>query len=188
MTPQSASFTQIENSLCGEEAHWFVATVKPQHEATVAQGLDLRGIEQFSPTYETRRAHERAERRILRRALFPGYVFCRFDRTDRTAVVKTPGVTSIVGFGGVAIPVPDEEVERVRAMVGSGFPVRPWPFLEAGARVRIEKGPLCGLEGIVVRQKDDYHLVVSVTFLRRSVAVSLDAESIAPLDSHRRFV
>lgn len=169
-----------------ENPKWFAATVKPQHEAAVAHGLEVRGIEPFSPTYEL--ATKWTDRqKILRRPLFPGYVFCRFERPARTSVMMTPGVTSIVGFGGVAAPVPDEEIERVKTMIASGLLVQPWPFLEEGDHVRIEEGPLRGLDGIVLRQKNDYQFIVNVTFLRRSISVSVDRDDLAPL-AQRTFI
>jgi transcription antitermination factor NusG len=164
---------------------WFVVTVKPQHEATVAEAFDRRDIEQFSPMYESCRPHKRADRRAVSQPLFPGYVFCRFERSARTMVLQTPGVTSIVGFGGIAQPVPEEEVERVRAMVASGVPVLPHAYIEEGDRVRIEAGPLRGLEGTVMRTCDDYRLVVSVTFLRRSVSASVDRAFVVPIAANK---
>jgi transcription antitermination factor NusG len=181
MTPQSASFAQKAEDTAPVQAPWFAATVKPQHEIAVARSLDLRGIEQFSPTFDLSRGHQRADRRLLRRPLFPGYVFCRIDRLARTAVLQTPGVTSIVGFGGIPEPIPEIEVERVRAMVASGVSVTPHPWLGQGVRVRIHDGPLRGLEGIVVNTRDEYRLVVSVDFLRRSVSASLDRSCVAPV-------
>jgi transcription antitermination factor NusG len=163
-----------------KEQKWFVATVRPRHEATAARGLEMRGIEPFFPTYQVHRDKVGA-RRILRQPLFAGYVFCRFAREQRSAVLKTPGITSIVGFGGVAVPVPDPEIERVRILAESGLAVRPWPFVDCGDAVRIEDGPLRGVEGIVVGFKDDCRLVVRVTMLRRAVAVSIDRGAIARL-------
>jgi transcription antitermination factor NusG len=97
-------------------------------------------------------------------------------------------VTSIVGFGGIAVPVPDEEVARVKTMIASGLPVQPWPYLEEGDPVRIEKGPLRGLEGIVVSHENDYRLVVNVTFLQRSVSVSVDRAALGTASTQRAYV
>jgi transcription antitermination factor NusG len=166
---------------------WFAATVKPQHEAAVAVAFEQRGFEPFSPTYEVR-SQWSDRKRTIHRPLFPGYVFCHFSRSAKAAVAKTPGVTSIVGFGGIAVPVPDEEVARVKTMIASGLPVQPWPYLEEGDPVRIEKGPLRGLEGIVVSHENDYRLVVNVTFLQRSVSVSVDRAALGTASTQRAYV
>lgn len=80
---------------------------------------------------------------------------------------------AIVGLGRNPVPVEDNEIEAVRSIVESGVSAEPWPYLQAGQRVRIEKGPLSGLEGILVDFKKSYRLVVSVCLLQRSVAVEI---------------
>lgn len=168
---------------------WFVTTVRPQHEAAVVQQLAVREIEHFAPTYRVlRRWSDR--KKTLDAPLFPGYVFCRFEAGHRARVLKTPGVTSIVGFGGEMAPVAADEMDRVRAMVGSGLAVEPLPYLHQGDRVRILQGPLTGMEGLIVQIKSDWRLVVSVTLLQRSVAVGLDHNNVARLGQgcgHTKF-
>jgi transcription antitermination factor NusG len=112
--------------------------------------------------------------------LFSGYVFCRFDPNKRLPVLTTPGVSYIVGVGRTPVPVSEAEIHAVRVIVDSGITAEPWPFLEAGNNIRIEDGPLFGIEGIMLKRKQDHRIVVSVTLLRRSVAVELDARWVRP--------
>jgi transcription antitermination factor NusG len=77
--------------------------------------------------------------------------------------------------------VPENEIEAIRAMIASGRGVMPWPVLRLGQRVRIEAGPLHGVEGILVREKSIYRVVVSVELLNRGVAVEIDREEIRPI-------
>jgi transcription antitermination factor NusG len=89
-------------------------------------------------------------------------------------ILRLGGVKSIVGFGGDPMALADAEVESVKSLVSSGFPVRQFPFLRAGQRVKVEHGPLRGAEGVIVSQKDEWMMVVSIELLQRSVAVVLD--------------
>jgi transcription antitermination factor NusG len=66
-------------------------------------------------------------------------------------------------------------------MVSSGLFVSPWPFLSTGQRVLIEKGPLAGVEGLLVSIKKIFRLVVSVNMLQRSISVEVDREAVRPL-------
>jgi transcription antitermination factor NusG len=159
-------------------AQWYALTVKPNHEKTTAQALESKGLESFLPLYRARR---RWSDRIkeLDLPLFAGYVFCRFMGGERARVLTTPGVTSVVGFGNQPAPVAEEEIEAVRAMIASGLPVGPWPYLRVGERVRIEAGPLCGLEGILTQVKDVWRVVVSVELLQRSVAAEVDRDVVS---------
>ncbi len=69
-------------------------------------------------------------------------------------------------------------IERV---VLSGVRAEPCPYLETGQNVRIEDGPLRGLKGILISFKDRHRIVVSVSLLRRSVAVEIDRSQICPI-------
>jgi transcription antitermination factor NusG len=152
---------------------WFALAVKPQHEKAVAAALQAKRLEGFLPLYRTR--HKWSDRiKELKLPLFAGYVFCRFHAGQKAAVLSTPGVRSIVSFGHKPVPLENSEIEAILSMIASGLPVGPWPFLSVGQRVRIESGPLRGVEGILVQVKDTWRVVVSVALLQRSVAVELD--------------
>lgn len=158
-----------------EGAAWYALAVKPQHEFKVFEGLkSLDEIEGFLPTYRDKRIWSDRVK-VLDAPLFPGYCFARFEYPGRRVpVLRVAGVKSIVGLGCVAAAVPDEEIFMIRTLVNSSFPVRPWPFLRAGHRVRVGHGPLRGVEGVILEQKDEWRMVVSVELLQRSVAVLLD--------------
>jgi transcription antitermination factor NusG len=160
--------------------NWYALTVRPRHERSAARLLHQKGFEEFLPTYLARRRWSDRIKRVETN-LFPGYLFCRFPAEDRSRVLATPGVTSIVAFGKNPAPVPAQEVEAVRAVVASGLPVEPWPFLRAGDRVRIEEGCLAGLVGTFVGNRDAARVVVNVEILQRAVAVEVDRSWIGRL-------
>ena len=163
---------------------WFAVRVRSKHESVTATHLRGRGYEEFVPTFQERR--QWSDRvKIQDQNLFPGYVFCRFDPRDRFPILSAPGVVSIVGFGNGPTPIPDKEMDDVRTLVNSGFLLTPWPFLEVGQRVVVEKGPLAGVEGVVEATRGRYRLVVSIQLLQRSVATELDRIWIRPLSTDR---
>ena len=164
---------------------WFALTVKPRHEKTVAQSLRCRGFEEFLPLYVARRAWSDRIKSV-ELPLFPGYVFCCFDSLRRLAALTTPGVTSIVGIRNIPTPVPDEEIAAVRTIVVSNLPAQPWPVVRVGQTVSIERGPLTGLAGVLIREKDSLRVVVSLELLQRAVAVEIDRDTICLAHSARR--
>lgn len=158
---------------------WFALSVKTKFERSTAQGLRGRGLEDFLPMQRVRRRY-RDRIKEVDVPLFPGYVFCRFPWTNRLPVLTTPGVMSIVTFDSTPTPIPDTQIDSVRAMSASGLPLEPWTFLlNTGHRVRIEYGPLAGLEGTLVQLKDSSRVVVNVNLLQRSVAVEVDRDMVA---------
>jgi len=163
---------------------WFAVTVKHQHERSVESALAYQNFEALAPLY---RAHNRWSDRVksLDLPLFAGYVFCRFPYRDKVRVLNTPGVRQIVGFGSAPAPVDDAEIACIQAMQRSGVPVRPWPYLKPGDRVRVERGPLRGLTGTLIREKDTCRLVIGVDLLQRSIAAELDPSMIVPCGAGR---
>lgn len=162
-----------EAELAGGQFPWFALQVRTKHELGVASLLRGRGYAPFVPLYQCRkRWSDRIK--VVDAPLFPGYLFCRLNLQNRLPVLMTPGVTQIVGYSRVPIPVDEAEINAIQAMVASGLPNQPWPFLQVGERVQIERGPLRGLEGILLEVRGAHRLVLSVTLLQRSVAVEID--------------
>jgi transcription antitermination factor NusG len=164
----------------GIPKRWFALAVKRRREKTVADGLRDRDIESFLPLTRLRRQWS-DRTRVLDAPLFPGYVFCRCDFESRLAVLGTPGVAAFVSFGQGPATVPAAEIEGVRAIVDSRLPAVDGPYLPVGQRVRIAGGPLAGLEGILIRERDAARVVVNVEILRRSVSVEVDRAMICAL-------
>ena len=157
---------------------WYALTVAPRKEKVTAQTLRTAGFEGFLPLYYSERNWSDRIKK-LESPLFPGYVFCRFDPRIRQAILKTPGVVSIVSFGKTPEPVDDGEVAALQSVCRSGLVATPWPTPEVGSKVRLHEGPLRGLEGILVEDKKT-RLVLSLTLLQRSVAVEIDRGWIEP--------
>ena len=152
---------------------WFALQTRSRYEHFVAAMLSDKGYEPFLPVYTCRRRwSDRIKEFEL--PLFPGYLFCRFDPSNRLPILTTPGVIQVVGVGKKPVPVDDSEITAIQILMGSGLPGRPWAFLQVGQRVRIERGPLTGVEGILTGFRGRYRLVLSVTLLQRSVAVEAE--------------
>lgn len=161
------------------EQPWYALRVKARHENFVAASLRNRGYVAFLPQYtSTRRWSDRI--RELEQPLFPGYLFCRFEYNHRLPVLTTPGVMNVVGLGRLPHPVDDGEMAALQSVVKSGLLLQPWPFLKVGQRVTIQDGPLRNVEGIVTALRDSHQLIVSITLLQRSVAVSIERSWIRP--------
>lgn len=159
---------------------WFAVQTRARYENFAAKQLSGRGYDVFLPFYHCkRRWSDRMQEFEV--PLFPGYLFCRFNLLDRLPVLTTPGVIQIVGVGKTPVPVDEEEVTALQTAVKTGLPRHPWPFLKLGERVRVEDGPLNGLEGVLLNFKGHYRLVLSVTLLQRSVAVEVDGAWVTPL-------
>jgi transcription antitermination factor NusG len=161
------------SAISGDNA-WHALHTRHQGEKRIAEFLADRGFEIFLPLYST--VHRWKDRnKQLSLPLFPCYVFFRGGLDRKLQLLTAPGVHAIVGTAGRAGVISDAEIDAIRLAVESKFNVEPHPFLECGDRVRIQDGPLAGIEGILVNKQNRCHLVLSVEMLGSSVAVEVDA-------------
>jgi transcription termination/antitermination protein NusG len=159
------------------DTKWYAIYTNANHEKRVAQQLQRRSVENFLPIYESARRWK--DRRVrLQLPLFPGYVFVRMSSRDRLKVLQVPGVAHLVEFGGKPAPVPEEDIQAIRACLAGPHGVQPHRYLKRGQRVTVTSGPLAGLTGIVVRQKKSTRFVISFDLLMRSVAVELNSSDL----------
>ncbi len=141
--------------------------------------LSTKGFEVFLPLYEsTRRWKDRTK--LLSLPLFPCYLFVRggFDR--RLQVMTTPGIHTILYRGEEIAVIPDQEIEAIQKALEGSSSVEPHPFLRCGMRVRVVRGALEGVEGILIRKKNLLRLVLSVDMLAQSVSVEVHASDVEP--------
>jgi transcription antitermination factor NusG len=159
---------------------WYVVVVRSNFERSTSLSFEEKGYETFLPVYRSRRNWSDRSKDI-EVPLFTGYTFCRFDVSHRLPILQTPGVRSIIGSKTTGpIPCEDSEVEAVQTLLNSKLPIGPWPFLNAGQFVTVERGPLTGVEGIVIEVKAKYRLVVSVSIMQRSVCTEIDRDWVVP--------
>jgi transcription antitermination factor NusG len=160
--------------------HWYAVSVRPRHEWAVTRHLAQRGLNYFLPVYRSvRRWKDR--RKELEMALFPGYVFVNLKLGDRMGVLQAPGVVQFVTFQGQPAAVPDSEIQTLESSLSAGMHPLPHPYLRQGKKVRVKSGPLADAEGIMIRRKDGFRLVLSIDLLMRSVVLEVDEADVEPL-------
>ncbi len=136
----------------------YVIRIKPRAERQVRERLQAQG---FLP---------------LSLKLFPGFIFLRFHPSQRLQIGSLPGVHSIVGFAAQPSAVNEEELEALVRAAESRLPVGPAPFPASGTACRLSCGPLEGVSGVVMGERDRPLVVLSLTLLQRSVAVEVQRD------------
>jgi len=162
------------------QARWYAAYTAPRHEKRVTQQMDERQIHCFLPLYRSvRRWKDR--RKQLDLPLFPGYVFVHLPLRDRLRVLQLPGVVQLVSFCGKPAALPDADIEALRNGLEGNVRAEPHPYLAVGRRVRVRSGAVAGMEGILVRRKRKFRVVLSMDLIQRAIAIEVDEADIEPL-------
>lgn len=161
------------------EAKWFAIQTRARHEKKVGAQLQEQGIEAFLPLRNE--MHQWSDRqRLVHQPLFAGYLFVHITDSPDThkSVLTTSGVCWFVGNGGLGQPIPYKQIQDIQAILNSGLPYAPFPFVRMGQRVRMRGGSLDGIEGILISKDSDRTLVVSVDLVRRALAVRINGYDI----------
>lgn len=172
---------EIDISSSGDQPWWALYT-RHQHEKTVAEMLATKGFDVFLPLYDSMRRWK-DRKKVLSLPLFPCYVFVRGSLERKLQVVTTPGVHMILYRGEQLAVIPELEIQAIRAAVGGNCRIEPHPFLKCGDRVRVVRGSLEGVEGILTRKKGLLRLVLSVNMLAQSVGVEIEASDVEPVSA-----
>lgn len=159
---------------------WYVVHTKPRQEARAERSLDRLQIEWLSPRISQDKLI-RGRRRSVIGPLFPGYLFARFEiDTHYRAVTYAQGVQQLVAFGLRPVPVDDEIIGAIRSRLIDNCVVVGGRALTPGQAVRIQYGPLQGLEAVFEQELSDRErAVVLLRALSYQARVVVDVASVA---------
>jgi len=159
---------------------WFAVQARSRHEFKVHEQLLEKGMESFLPTVEKMRRWK-DRNKIVEFPLFSGYLFVHIVRSHLSilTILKTRGVVRILGnIGNELIPVPNEQIGLLKKLIEDRTEIDPYPFLKQGERVRIKKGPLAGVEGILVEKAGRHKVIISVDIIQQSIAITININDI----------
>lgn len=162
-----------------DDAHtWVVVHSRPRCEKKVKESAEHQNILVYLPLHR-RTHHYGARERTFESPMFPGYVFCWTDTEGNRWLGQNRYTARL-------LPVPDQnqlvtQLRHLQSALQSGQLMEVLPFLETGRRVRVQAGPLRGLEGQVLRIKGHTRIVLNVDMIRESVAVEVDSSLLAPI-------
>jgi len=160
---------------------WIAIQVRYRYEQNAAKILRVKGYDEFVPVCRTVRQWSDRQR-VGERPLFPGYVFCKFRADSQTPIITTVGVIRIVGTRAGPTPIQQSEIDAIRRIADAGCDAQPHPYLAVGSRVRVQEGPLAGIEGILSDQRNQ-RLIVSVDAVQRSISIEIGRSGIAVLEA-----
>lgn len=161
---------------------WCAAIVRPNLEKAVAATLGRKGFTTYLPLCRERRKWSDRVKTV-ESPLFPSYVFCRMDPACGREILKTPGIISFVDFGEGPATIPEQEIDLVKRLLNADGRIALWPGLKEGDPVRVICGPLRDIEGTLIQVEKELRVVVGLKMLNRSLAVTVDSGSVAPLRS-----
>jgi len=162
-----------------ESLHWYAVRTRSRHEKLVRDQLDKQGIEPLLPTVK-RLSQWKDRRKEIEVPLFSGYCFVRFAQREKGPVQKVTGVVEIVGSANRPEAIPEQEIDALRRLITSVLPYDPHPYLHEGTKVEVIRGPLQGVEGILLRKEKRHRLVIGVRLIEQAAVVEINVNDVVP--------
>ncbi len=159
---------------------WYAVYTKSRTEKKASAALREKGIEEFLPLVKTLRQWSDRKKYVLV-PLFSSYIFVRIDATEKENVLQTPGVVCFVTIGKEMIPIPDNQIFAIHEYLKQEVhQTEKYEYAE-GQRVRVERGVMQGLEGIVVKSNGMHKLRVKIEAVNRYITLTIARNLIRPI-------
>ena len=162
---------------------WIAVYTKSRHEKVVIQELENKNIEAYCPIFKERRQWS-DRKRWVEFPLFRSYVFAKIELKNSLYVLQAMGVHHIIKFQGNISIIPNEIIQNIKSMIDGGFTVEQAEYFVKGDEVIVVDGPLKGMDGIVVKIKNENKLVLKVAAIQQAIAVQIHPGYLKPKKKH----
>jgi len=152
---------------------WYAVYTRPRHEKKVYNLLVEQALECYLPLEKTLRQWSDRKKWVTQ-PMFRSYVFVFIDIRDYLNVLKTDGVVRFVKFEGVAVPIPEKQIQAIRMYEKSGdFITEDISALRKGDIVEVIRGPLKGLYGTLITIGKKRKVRIMIEGVRQDIYLSI---------------
>ena len=165
---------------------WHVLRVMTGHEAELEVLLEHAHIESAVIKWKVPRRPRWGtpdrKTEMVDRPIFPGYVLIRCIYEAGGSVLREfPFVIEFLRFGSKFAQVQQVELDCVNQLLDSGLHILARHRLTRGQKVRVKYGPLLGVIGEFIKEKNADIFVVNVDMLGRSLATRMAWDQVEPI-------
>jgi len=153
-------------------ALWYAIGIRSKYEKKSFEQLRSKGVDAYLPLIEEMHIWSDRRKKVIE-PLFRGYLFVKTDLQNRIDILQTDGVIRFIGSGNRPTVIPEEQMEWVRTAAGQPSTTKRESYPALGERVMVVAGALQGVQGIIIRIKDSYRLVVSVECICQCFSVDV---------------
>jgi transcriptional antiterminator RfaH len=148
-------------------SYWACAQLEANRERLALHCLSLRGFEVYLPRLRAKRITPTRKTSVQAPALFPGYAFVLIE-LQWHAARWSPGILRLVLDGDRPARVSEKVIAELRGRERGGLVELPVdPGFRRGDKVRITRGPLSGLEGLVEGLRPQQRIEILLAVLGR---------------------
>ena len=154
---------------------WYALYLRSRFEKRVNEELQQKEVDVFLPLIEEIHIWSDRKKKV-QEPLFRGYIFVKTNMHDKETILQTDGVVKFVGIREQPSPIPDNQIDWLRRIIGKPTFVKRENYFDVGERVRVTSGPFLGVEGFITRHQTETRVVISLSAIAQSVSIQVPAE------------
>lgn len=152
---------------------WYAIYTRSRNEKKVAHELMTRGVEVYLPMIKTLKQWS-DRKKWVEEPLFKSYLFVRIFGKDYLEVLQTRGVVRFITFRKERVPIPDEQIEAVRAYLDEPDPISiSESCFEPGEHVEVTRGNLKGLTGTMVKVRGKHRVIIEIEVINEKLFLNI---------------
>jgi transcriptional antiterminator RfaH len=161
-----------------DEQLWYVVYTKPRHEKALAWNLMQRKVSYFLPLIKKKQASIKRVRYSFA-PLFSSYLFIKANHDERIQALQTKRIVQTIHVANQSLLV--KEMEVIYKAITNRDVNEYTSKLKKGQKVKIIAGPLLGIEGILLEQKNERFLIIEVESINKTIRVEIESDRIEPI-------
>jgi len=168
-----------------DENPWYAVYTKSRYEKKLAENLREKGIEAYVPLRKVVRQWS-DRKKLVAEPLIRSYCFVRPapGAKQYNEVLNTDGAVRFVWFSGKPAPIPNRQIDILKAITGADVDVDVLPgSLLKGSSVRVNAGPLAGVIGELVSVAGKHRVLIKIDHLDQVLTISISPLLIEPYQS-----
>lgn len=163
---------------------WYILYTRPRHEKAVAKRLAETETRYYLPTTKVLRVWC-DRKRFVEAPLFPSYIFVFLETSEQyNNALDIDSVLHYVRFGKEVARVSETVISNIQLVLENGQDLEvSLDYIKPGQQLCIQRGPLTGLSGEIVRVNGAQKILVRVNLLQRNLLITLPAEDLMAISA-----
>ncbi len=161
-----------------QDKKWLAVYTRPRYEKKTAKVFNDHNINNYLPLIKTLRQWS-DRKKWVEVPLFSSYIFVHITNQEYIKVLQVPGVVRFVCFEGVAVEIPEKQIENIKWVLSTDVLAEPFEaHIPQGSHVEIIKGPLQGLKAEMINYNNKKIIIVRIDQLNKSFEIQIPASHV----------
>ena len=161
------------NGELNSSLRWYALHTRAHHEKKVKTRLTEKGITNYLPLKTVyRRWSDRYKK--VQEPLFSCYIFVKIALKNRLPVLQTNGTVNLVSFNGIPSPIPEDQINAIKTILERKQIIDYADYFTPGKQVKVVQGPLKGLQGTLIENKNNNRLIISIDGIQQAISVEIN--------------